>query len=88
MRALIAVSLFALLCPAAGLAQAPATAGPGAARARSDGVPRDLYIERAVERAKKRARTRFEKLDTNHDGVLSADERRAGRPPKRRSASE
>jgi hypothetical protein len=88
MRAVLAVSLVVLIAPVAGLAQtAPApsatptpstTPAPSAAPARG-GVTRDQYIERAVERARRAAEKRFDKLDANHDGVLSVEERRAGR---------
>ncbi len=87
MRAILVVSLVALLCPAAALAQtapapsapsaAPAT--PSAAPARGGDISRDQYIERAVERAKRAATARFDRMDTDHDGVLTADERRAAR---------
>jgi len=93
MRAILVVSLAALLCPAAVLAQtapaapaasaapAPSTATdtPHAARARGGDITKAEYIERAVERAKRAAEKRFDKLDANHDGVLSAEERGAAR---------
>jgi hypothetical protein len=106
MRAILVVSLVALLCPAAALAQtapappaAPAPAAPApsavtdtphAARARGGDITRAEYIERAVERAKRAAEKRFDKLDTNHDGVLSADERGAARAARaqRKSSSQ
>ena len=112
MRAILVVSLVALLCPAAGLAQtapAPSTAPaptapaastapppsaetdkPHATRARGGDIKRAEYIEKAVERAKRAAEKRFDKLDANHDGVLSADERGAARAArsKRKSSSE
>jgi hypothetical protein len=87
MRAILVVGLLALLCPAAALAQAaptPATpstasARAGAAATRGGDITRDQYIERAVERAKRAAEARFDRMDTNHDGVLTAEERRAAR---------
>jgi hypothetical protein len=101
MRAVLVVSLVALLCPAAVLAQtapapsaapAPSTATdtPHAARTRGGDITKAEYIERAVERAKRAAEKRFDKLDANHDGVLSADERGAARAArsKRKSSSE
>jgi hypothetical protein len=101
MRAVLVVSLVALLCPAAALAQtapapsaapAPSTATdkPHAARTRGGDITKAEYIERAVERAKRAAEKRFDKLDANHDGVLSADERGAARAArsKRKSSSE
>jgi hypothetical protein len=86
MRAILIVGLCALLCPAAAIAQtapaAPATtapAAPSAASTRGGDITKDEYIEHAVERAKRAAAARFDRLDTNHDGVLTAEERRAAR---------
>jgi hypothetical protein len=105
MRAILVVSLVALLCPAAAPAQtalaqtapapttapAPSTATdtPHAARARGGDISRAEYIQKAVERAKRAAEKRFDKLDLNHDGVLSAEERGAARAAraKRKSSS-
>jgi hypothetical protein len=42
-------------------------------------MTRDQYIERAVERVRRAAGERFDKIDANHDGVLSAEERRGAR---------
>jgi hypothetical protein len=107
MRAILVVSLVALLCPEAAPAQtvpvppaAPApsavpapsaeTDKPHAARTRGGDITKAEYIERAVERAKRAAEKRFDKLDANHDGVLSADERGAARAArsKRKSSPE
>lgn len=75
MRAVVVVSLLALLCPAAASAQsASTTAVPGR---------KDMTKDQYVERAKQRASARFDKADTNRDGVLSAAERRAARPKRR-----
>jgi hypothetical protein len=80
MRAVLVVGLCALLCPVAVLAQIAATpVAPGAAPARGGDIKRDQYIEHAVERAKRAAETRFDRMDADHDGVLSAAERRAAR---------
>ncbi len=61
-----------------------------AARARGGDITKAEYIERAVERAKRAAEKRFDKLDANHDGVLSADERGAARAARaqRKSSSQ
>ena len=106
MRAILVVSLVILLCPAAALAQtaaAPSAAAPSAApapstatdkshvtRARGGDITRDQYVEKAVLRAKHAAERRFDKLDANRDGVLSADERGAARAArsKRKSSSQ
>ena len=52
----------------------PAISAP-AARTRGGDITKDEYIERA----RRAAERRFDKMDTNHDGVLTADERRAAR---------
>ena len=76
MRAIVVVILFALVVPAAATAQtaAPTTPAP-TARTRGGDITRDDY----VERARRAAERRFDRMDTNHDGVLTADERRAAR---------
>ena len=38
------------------------------------GVARDDYIAKARDAAAKRAATRFDAMDANHDGILTADE--------------
>jgi hypothetical protein len=76
MRAVVVAGLVALLCPAAAMAQgAPAVPAPNAAPSKGAGITRDRFIERVKERAA----ARFDKMDVNHDGVLSAEERRAAR---------
>jgi hypothetical protein len=92
MRAIFIVSLLAFSCPALALAQSPPTpaAAPAPktsspAPAKGGDITRDEYVQRAVDRAKKAAETRFNKLDVNHDGVLTADERRAARAAKKSS---
>ena len=67
-------------------ALAPATSR--AAPARGGDITRDEYISRAVERAKRAAEQRFDRMDTNHDGVLTAEERRAARAQRRASQSQ
>ena len=90
MRASLVVSLIVLLCPTAVLAQTvpatlPSTASPPAAEAphaaRNQG--RDITRDEYVERAKRAAEKRFDRMDTNHDGVLTLEERRASRPKRR-----
>ncbi|HEX3952265.1 MAG TPA: hypothetical protein VHW90_01745 [Stellaceae bacterium] len=68
------------------LAMVPPAMAPRRAGARGADITRDEYIERAVERAKRAATTRFDRLDANHDGILTADERRAARPARRGGA--
>lgn len=97
MRSLPMVLLLAVLLPAAAGAQTsppasePAAAAPApkAARpARGADISRDEYVQRAVDRARRAAETRFDRLDTNHDGILTADERRAARAARRGGAAE
>ncbi len=90
MRAIVVAGLLALLCPAAALAQVPApsaapavgapvaappAASPSSRSARGGDITKDEY----VERARRAAERRFDRMDLNHDGVLTADERRAAR---------
>ena len=76
MRAVLVAILLALSLPAVAKAQSatPADNVP-AARTRGGNISKEEY----VERAKRAAERRFDKLDANHDGVLTADERRAAR---------
>ncbi len=91
MRAALAFGLLAVLCPAVVLAQtsaapssssAPSAASP--ARARGGNITRDEYIERAKRNAEKR----FDRMDTDHDGILTPEERAAARSKRRSSKSE
>ena len=87
MRAILVVSFLALLCPAAAMAQTtPATATPRTAPAGGDDITRDQFVERAMQRAKRSAEKRFDRMDTNHDGVLTAGERRGARAQRRSSS--
>ena len=102
MRALLVVSLVALFAPTAAIAQssappAPSTAPaapspppatPSAAPAKGADITKEQYIDRAVERARRAAEKRFDRMDANHDGVLSAEERRASRAQRRAAPSE
>lgn len=96
MRAALAFALFAALCPAVALAQtgaAPSSAAPSSAAApeaktpaqtKGGNITRDEYIERAKQNAEKR----FDRLDTDHDGILTPEERAAGRSPRRSPKSQ
>jgi hypothetical protein len=88
MRAVIVAGLLAFLYPAAVIAQTPAPptspppgapvaapASPSPRSARGGDIAKDEYIERA----RRAAERRFDRMDLNHDGVLTADERRAAR---------
>ena len=89
MRVLLSAVSLALLAISAAFAQTPpatpSSAGappPPAKASRGGDITRDDYIERARKAAEKR----FDRMDTNHDGVLTADERRAARASRRRSS--
>ena len=92
MRALIVVSLIALFCSAAAMAQSqppsPAAApGSAAAPATVNAAPKqggDISRDQYVERAKQNAERRFDRMDADHNGVLTAEERRAWRDAHRR----
>ena len=79
MRAVLIAILVALSLPA--MAQNPAATSPApmeaapAARSRGGDITKEEY----VERAKRAAERRFDRMDLNHDGVLTAEERRAAR---------
>ena len=73
MRSAFVLGLAVLLFPIAAGAQSD---NP---RAKASGsITKDEYVERAKQRAAKRS----DKLDTNHDGVFTSDERRTGRRKK------
>lgn len=96
MRIALAFALLALLCPAIVLAQtgaAPPSAAPPSAAApeakiptqtRGGNITRDEYIERAKRNAEKR----FDRMDTDHDGILTPEERAAARGKRRASKSQ
>jgi hypothetical protein len=82
MRGIPIVALMIMLSSAA-IAQTSASPGtttpdsaPAAAPAAPppDGISRDDYIAKARDAAEKRAATRFDAMDANHDGVLTKEE--------------
>jgi hypothetical protein len=86
MRAILVVTLLALLSPAAAMAQSqpapattPAVAPPPATVAPASKKGGDITRDQYIERAKRAAEKRFDKIDANHDGVLTAEERQAVR---------
>jgi hypothetical protein len=88
MRATVPAALFALsLLPAMALAQTnnpqSANAAPAAAAAsepsRSGGITKEQFIQRAQDRATRRAAAQFDRMDTDHNGVLDPAEMRAWR---------
>jgi hypothetical protein len=76
------VAALALL-PASGFAQSPPPAAPaaGAAAAKPQGISREDYIKRAADSAA----ARFDRMDSDHDGVLTREESRAYRESHHRT---
>ena len=95
MRATLSAAFFALsLLPAAALAQTnpqTANAAPAAAAApepsRPGGMTREQFIQRAQDRAARRAAALFDRIDTDHNGVLDPAEMRAWRSQHPRGAA-
>jgi hypothetical protein len=95
MRSTAAIALFALsFLPETAFAQANQQAAvpsdaPAAssARARSGGFTREQYIQRAQDRAARRAAAQFDAMDADHDGVLEPAEIRAWRSAHPRGAA-
>ena len=82
MRAARVVSLLVLLCPAAAPAQTPPAAEntpPPAATAPAPKRGGDITRDDYVERAKHAAERRFDRMDADHNGVLTVEERRTYR---------
>jgi hypothetical protein len=87
MRSTAVFAVFALsLLPATALAQAPqqAAAQPSSTSASpapspSSGFTREQFIQRAEQRAARRAAAQFDRMDTDHDGVLEPAEMQAWR---------
>lgn len=77
MRAVGVLGLVAMLFPAAASAQSEEAKAADSTR----GITKEQYLDQATKRAAKR----FDRLDTNADGVLSPEERKAGsrRKPSR-----
>jgi Ca2+-binding EF-hand superfamily protein len=70
MRAAIVLGLVVVLFPAVAGAQSDGSKEAGSGR----NVTKEQYMEQAKQR--------FDKLDTNHDGILSSDELKTGRRKK------
>jgi hypothetical protein len=95
MRSSAFITLLVLsLGPAATLAQtapqiaaAESTAAAPPAATASGGITRDQFIQRAKDRAAQRAATRFDQMDTDHDGVVDRAELRAWRSQHPRNAA-
>ncbi len=64
-------------------APSAAPASPGSTSTRGGDITREEYVQRAVDRARRAAEARFDRMDANHDGILTAEERRAYRAQRR-----
>jgi hypothetical protein len=94
MRSTAICALFALsLLPATALAQAnqqaaaqPSSPSASPAPSRGGALTREQFIQRAEDRAAKRAAAQFDRMDVDHNGVLDPAERQAWRNQHPRSA--
>ena len=94
MRRTAVFALFGLsLLPATALAQAnqqaaaaPSSTAASPASSSSGALTREQYIQRAEQRAARRAAAQFDRMDADHDGVLDPAERRAWRSQHPRGA--
>lgn len=90
----VVIALFALsLLPATAFAQAnqqaaapPSATAASPAPSRSGALTREQFIQRAEERAARRAGAQFDRMDADHDGVLEPAEIRAWRSQHPRGA--
>lgn len=95
MRSTAAIALFALsLLPATAFAQAnqqaavPSDAPAASSAPGQSGVfTREQYIQRAQDRAARRAAAQFDAMDADHNGVLEPAEIRAWRSAHPRGAA-
>jgi len=85
MRAVVVACLLTLLLPAATAAQSTSSKTDAGTKAATRG--QDITKDQYIEEAKQRAAARFDKMDTNHDGVLTIDERRAARANRKKAQS-
>jgi len=94
MRSTAVFALFALsLLPATAFAQAsqqaaaqPSPTSVASPPSSSAGLTKEQYIQRAEQRAARRAAAQFDRMDADHDGVLDPAERRAWRSQHPRGA--
>src|SRR5215469_2186800 len=94
MRSTAVFALFALsLLPATAFAQAPQQAAAPPSPASVGSLPsssaaptKEQYIQRAEQRAARRAAAQFDRMDADHNGVLDPAERRAWRSQRVRAA--
>jgi hypothetical protein len=78
MRAVLIAILIGFSVPALAQTAAPSPA-PSAQSAPRSARGGDITKDEYIERARRAAERRFDRMDLNHDGVLTADERRAAR---------
>ena len=94
MRSTAVFALFALLLlPATAFAQAsqqaaaqPSPTSVSSPPSPSGALTKEQYIQRAEQRAARRAAAQFDRMDVDHDGVLDPAERRAWRSQHPRGA--
>lgn len=79
MRAAYVIGILILLYPAIASAQSAAAPDTAAAVRAAPGRGGDITRDQYIERAKEAAARRFDRMDADHDGVLTAAERRAYR---------
>lgn len=88
----VAVVVLMILVSGKALAQTspspPMAAAPAAKTPAPEGISRDDYIAKARTTAEKRAATRFDAMDANHDGILTKAEIAAYRAAHRRKKTE
>jgi hypothetical protein len=79
MRAVLIAILIGFSVPALAQTAAPTSPAPSAQSAPRSARGGDITKDEYIERARRAAERRFDRMDLNHDGVLTADERRAAR---------
>ena len=72
----VPIAALILMLSSAAIAQTPSPSGAApptdaVAASPADGISRDDYIAKARDAAAKRAATRFDAMDANHDGGVS-----------------
>jgi len=82
---LLPATTFAQTAPQTAAIESSTSAPPAVSSA--GGITREQYLQRVRERAEQRAGTRFDQMDTNHDGVLDRAEMRAWRSQHPRRAA-
>lgn len=88
MRTVLVVGLLIFLCPLGAMAQGTVPPPAPAVTPPEGRGGRDFTRDEFVERAKRQAEKRFNQMDANHDGILTAEERRAFRAKRQQSKSE